>query len=85
MKASMPEVFVIIAGVVALLLLRMAPQQAQGAATVEDMDVWQTPFYLRYNVPILTDSRPILPRSPNPNTFALGVAAQPIEVSHWGY
>lgn len=69
--------FITLLGIVALLLLRFGEPQHQQhlIPTQDDLDVWQTPFYLRYNVPVTSDQVPIMPTG-SPYTFGLGVPAR---------
>lgn len=84
-RASAVELFFILAGVVAFLLLRAAPPAAAaGIAAVEPEELWGTPYYLRYNVPVATNRQGILPRT-NPLSFGLGVpASNTVATGQWG-
>ena len=73
--------FITLMGIVALALLRWGDPGHGGRMMnmqpIDDAtpDIWQTPFYLRYNVPIPSDQIPILPTG-SPYTFGLGVPAR---------
>jgi hypothetical protein len=81
MKADV--LFLILAGIVAIIALMLMPQgswamQVMGTPAQEtDLDLWQTPYYLRYNVSLHNHGLKNMLPIPANYTYALGVPSAP--------
>jgi hypothetical protein len=73
------EIFALLAGLITIIVLKLAPPNSAAdlPSSPDSSDAWETPYYMRYNAPVMTSSRAVAPRA-NPFTFALGVPANPI-------